>query len=182
MRRIAALTAALAAAVSALLAGSASATTGDTYILPPSRYVIPPEVTGQFFGSYNMTHAGSGTKLYAANIFITSNTYGDLYGGGSFYGYDSTGAQTSWTNILYDFRLVTPDGKLATPAPWTTAGQVADDQLAVTLYGWGSPSLGTMTLRRQRDGDLAGTIRLYGQTQSFPIGFHRIGNATAAHD
>jgi hypothetical protein len=45
----------------------------------------------------------------------------------------------------------------------------------VTLYGWGSPSLGTLTLTRKPDGDLTGTIRLYGQSRPYPITFHRIG-------
>jgi hypothetical protein len=176
--------AALAAAVSALpvvaagTAGTAHATTGDTYVLPPSQYVIPPQVMSQFFGSYRMTSIGRGARLYAADIFITSNSYDDLYGGGSFYGYDSTGVQTSWTNILYNFRLVTPGGTVLTPSPWTTAAQVAGDKITVTLFGWGSPSLGTMTLARQAGGDLAGTFRLFGQARSVPIRFHRIGSAT----
>jgi hypothetical protein len=175
----------LAAAVSAaaaMLAGNAHATTGDTYVLPPSRYVIPPEVMSQFFGSYRMTSIGRGAKLSAADMFITSNSYDDLYGGGDFFGYDNTGAQTSWTNILYDFRLLGPGGQVLTLTPWTTPAQVARDQIALTLYGWGSPSLGTMTLRKvtpgSQPGDLAGSIQLRGQSHSFPIRFHRIGSVT----
>lgn len=180
MRKVTTLAAAaLAAAASILLVGSASATTGDTYVLPPSRYVIPPQVMGQFFGSYKLTSVGKGTRLYAANIFITTNSFDDLYGGGMFYGYDNTGAQTDWTNLLYDFRLTSGGGPL-TLTPWTTAGQVAHDTLVVTLYGWGSPSLGTMTLHRLPGGDLAGTIRLLGQSSSYPIRFHRTGSATAS--
>jgi hypothetical protein len=182
IRKIATLAAALAAAASVLpavlLAGPASATTGDTYVLPPSQYVIPPQVMSKFFGSYTLTRVGRGSRLSAANIFITTNSYGDLYGGGMFYGYDSTGAQTDWTNLLYDFRF-TGRGAPLTLTPWATAGQVARDTFVVTLYGWGSPSLGTMTLRRLAGGDLAGTIRLLGQTRSYPIRFHRTGTATA---
>jgi hypothetical protein len=146
--------------------------------VPPSQYVIPPEVTGQFLGSYRMTEIGSKTVLYAGDMFITTNSYQDLYGGGTFYGYDNTSAQTSWTNILYDFRLVAPSGSVVTPAPWTTAGQVANDSLVVTLYGWGSPSLGTMTLRRQAGGDLAGSISLIGQPRPVSVRFHRIGGVS----
>lgn len=181
MRKVITLAAAIAAAASALLAGSASATTGDTYVLPPSQYVIPPQVMGQFFGSYHLTSVAKASRLYASDIFITSNSYGAMYGGGMFYGYDDTGAQTDWTNLLYDFRF-TDGGAPLTLTPWTTAAQVARDSLVVTLYGWGSPSLGTLTLRRQANGDLAGSIRLFGQTRSYPIRFHRTGSATVPHD
>ncbi|HEX6526895.1 MAG TPA: hypothetical protein VF070_43805 [Streptosporangiaceae bacterium] len=190
MRRVVTLLAAAVIAAAAMLAGSAHATTGDTYVLPPSRYVLPPQVMSQFFGSYRLTSVGRGAKLYAADIFITSNSYDDMYGGGEFYGYDNTGAQTSWTNILYDFRLLGPGGVPLTLTPWTTAAQVAGDDIVVTLYGWGSPSLGTMTLHRvtlhgvtpgsQPAGDLAGTISLLGQPSSVPIRFHRIGSVTGS--
>jgi hypothetical protein len=179
MRKATSLAAAVAAAASLLLPGSASATTGDTYVLPPSQYVVPQQVMGQFFGSYQLASVGKGSLLHAGNIFITTNAYGDLYGGGTFYGYDDTGAQTDWTNLLYDFRFTGADGALVTLTPWATPGQVAGDKVVVTLYGWGSPSLGTLTLRRQPGGDLAGTIRLFGQSRSFPIRFHRTGNTTA---
>lgn len=180
LRRVVTVLAAAVFAAAATLAGNAHATTGDTYVVPPSRYVIPPEVMSQFFGSYRMSSIGRGAKLYAADMFITSNSYDDLYGGGDFYGYDNTGAQTSWTNILYDFRLLGPGGQPLTLTPWTTAAQVAHDQIAVTLYGWGSPSLGTVTLSKQPGGDLAGSIQLLGQPRSFPIRFHRIGSVTGA--
>lgn len=191
MRRVTKLAAAVAAAASVLpaaltgvlltgpLAGPASATTGDTYVLPPSRYVIPPQVMSQFFGSYRLTSVASATRLYGADIFITTNAYDDMYGGGDFYGYDNTGAQTDWTNLLYDFRF-TGGGAPLTLTPWATAGQVAGDTLVVTLYGWGSPSLGTMTLRRLPGGDLAGTIRLLGESRSYPIRFHRTGPTSAS--
>lgn len=180
--RATSLAAALVAAASALplilagpLAGDASATTGDTYVLPPSRYVLPPELARPYFGSYHMTSAAPGARLSAADLFITTNAYGDLYGGGQFYGYDSTGTQTSWTNLLYDFHLITASGAAVTPDPWTPPAQVAADRVVVTLYGWGSPSLGTLTLTRKPDGDLTGTIRLYGQSRGYPVTFHRTG-------
>lgn len=179
MRKVTSLAAAVAAAASVLLTGPASATTGDTYVLPPSQYVVPPQVMGRFFGDYQLTSVGKGTRLYAGNIFITANSYGDLYGGGDFYGYDDTGAQTDWTNLLYDFRF-TSGGAPLTLTPWATASQLAGDSLVVTLYGWGSPSLGTMTLRRQPGGDLAGTIRLLGESRSYPIRFHRTNGVSAS--
>jgi hypothetical protein len=180
MRKVKALAVALAAAASALAmvmprALAAPATTGDTYVLPPSRYVVPPEVASRYFGSYHMTGTAPGARLSSADIFITSNAYSDLYGGGVFYGYDDTGQQDSWTNLMYDFHLVTPAGAAVTPDPWTTPAQVAGDRLVVTLYGWGSPALGTLTLTRKPNGDLAGTIVLRGQSRPYPIAFHRVG-------
>jgi len=184
MRTPQALATALVAAASALAtlmppsvpsAAAAPATTGDTYVLPPSKFVLPPELISRYFGSYHMTHAGPGSKLYAADMFITTNAYGNLYGGGQFYGYDDAGAQDSWTNLLYDFHFVTPSGVTVTPAPWTPPAQVAADRLVITLFGWGSPSLGTLTLTRAPAGDLAGTIRLYGQSRAYPIAFRRTG-------
>jgi hypothetical protein len=182
IRTASALAAAFAAAAGALplaLAGppasGAPATTGDSYVLPPSRYVLPPELISRYFGSYHMTSASPGARLSSADLFITTNAYGDLYGGSQFYGYDSTGTQTSWTNLLYDFHLITASGAAVTPDPWTPPAQVAADRVMITLYGWGSPSLGTLTLTRKPDGDLTGTIRLYGQSRGYPVTFHRIG-------
>jgi hypothetical protein len=188
MRTPKALAAALVAAASALAAlllppsvppaAAAPATTGDSYVLPPSKYVLPPELITRYYGSYHMTRAAPGSKLYAADMFITANAYGSMYGGGQFYGYDETGTQDSWTNLLYDFRFATPSGATVTPDPWTTPAQVARDRLVITLYGWGSPSLGTLTLTRAPTGDLAGTIVLYGQARAYPVAFHRIGPVT----
>jgi hypothetical protein len=171
---------ALAAMLSPALpsAMAAPATTGDSYVLPPSKYVLPPELISRYSGSYHMTHAAPGSKLYAADMFITTNAYGSMYGGGQFYGYDETGTQDSWTNLLYDFHFVTPSGATVTPDPWTTPAQVARDRLVITLFGWGSPSLGTLTLTRAPNGDLAGTIALFGQARSYPVAFHRIGPVT----
>jgi hypothetical protein len=166
------------AAPPALAAVTAPATTGDTYVLPPSKYVLPPELISRYSGSYHMTHAAPGSRLSSADMFITVNAYDSMYGGGQFYGYDNTGAQDSWTNLLYDFHLVTPSGATVTPVPWTTPAQVARDRLVITLFGWGSPSLGTLTLTRAPSGDLAGTIVLYGQARAYPVTFHRIGSVT----
>jgi len=187
MRTPKALAAALVAAASALAvllppavppAAAAPATTGDTYVLPPSKYVLPPELISRYSGSYHMTRAAPGARLYSADIFITANAYGSMYGGGQFYGYDNAGTQDSWTNLLYDFHFVTPSGAAVTPAPWTTPAQVARDRLVITLFGWGSPSLGTLTLTRAANGDLAGTIVLYGQARAYPVTFRRIGPVT----
>jgi hypothetical protein len=152
-----------------------SATTGDTYVLPPSQYLVPPSVMSQYYGSYRISSIGTGAQLYAANIFITQNQDHDLYGGGIFYGYDSQGQQDSWTNVLYDFHLV-PPGPGEAVRPWTTPGQTANDVLAVTLFGWGTPPLGTMRLRRSPDGDLTGSIQLIRQKTAYAISFHRFSS------
>jgi hypothetical protein len=159
----------------ALLISTASATTGDTYVLPPSQYVVPRAVMAPYYGNYRMGSAAKGSRLYAADIFITQNQYHDMWGGGSFFGYDTTGAQESWTNVLYDFHVIPAAGG-APVRPWTTARQIAHGELIVTLYGWGSPSLGTMRLTRSANGDLSGTIRFLGQKKSYPISFHKLSS------
>jgi hypothetical protein len=159
----------------ALLISAASATTGDSYVLPPSQYVVPPAVMAPYFGNYRLSHAAKGSRLYAANIFISQNQYHDMWGGGSFFGYDSTGAQDSWTNVLYDFHVVPAAGG-APVRPWTTARQSAHDELIVSLYGWGSPSLGTMRLRRAPNGNLTGTITLLGLKGSYPVSFRKLSS------
>src|SRR6266487_2617012 len=167
--------AAAAIAFPALFAGTVSATTGDTYVLPPSQYVVPQPVASHYYGSYRMSGAGKGSRLSAADIFITRNQYHDLYGGGSFFGYDAAGQQDSWTNLLYDFHLVPPAG--GEPVmPWTSDRQSANDELVITLFGWGSPSLGTMSLKLSRNGDLRGTIHLLNQKSPYPISFHRLSS------
>jgi hypothetical protein len=180
MVRMASVAAAAACVAVALIAvpGTGSATTGDTYVLPPSQYLVPPLVMREYYGSYHMTSAAKGSRLTGADIFVTRNRYHDLYGGGNFYGYDATGTPTDWTNVIYDFRLVPPAGA-AGVRPWLTPGQAAGDWLEMNLYGWGSPSLGTMRLRRLPDGSLTGTIRLRGRPAAYRVSFRRTGPATA---
>lgn len=178
LRRIGGAVAALTMVMPCLVGvvtGTASATTGDTYVLPPSRYVVPLSVMSSYYGSYRMHSIGKGARLYAADIFITQNPYHDMYGGGSFFGYDPTGAQESWTNVLYDFHLAPAAGGQPVTA-WLTPGQAARDQLIVSLYGWGSPSLGTMWLTRSANGDLSGTIQLRGQARPYPISFRKLSS------
>jgi hypothetical protein len=176
--RRAATTAALTAVAAPSLVlggGTGSATTGDSYVLPPSQYVLPMTVIKPYVGSYRIAKVAKASRLYAANVFIGQNSYHDMYGGGVFYGYDSTGAQEDWTNVLYGFHLVPPAGGHAV-TPWTTARQAKRDELIVSLYGWGSPSLGTMWLHRKANGDLSGSIRLRNQTRRYPISFQKISN------
>jgi hypothetical protein len=177
LRRAAVAAALTAVAVPSLVlaAGTGSATTGDSYVLPPSQYVLPMTVIKPYVGSYRIATVAKASKLYGANIFIGHNSYRDMYGGGVFYGYDSTGSQEDWTNILYGFHLVPPPGGHPV-TPWTTAAQAKGDELVVSLYGWGSPSLGTMWLHRKPGGDLSGTIRLRNQTRRYPVSFHKISN------
>jgi hypothetical protein len=76
-----------------------------------------------------------------------------------FYGYDNQGLKSSWINILYDFR------------------QMRNGEMAITLWGWGSPPLGTLYVKRTPHGDLVGNIRLL-NGKSYPISFHKDSNQT----
>jgi hypothetical protein len=159
----------------------ASATTGDTYLLPPAKYQVPASVMSNWYGEYASTSIDKRARLIEVDMFITKNQYNDLYGGGSFYGYDSQGTQDSWTEVLYDFKLLSPQGQspaacgASTPStPKPKAGR--PETMAITLYGWGSPSLGSLRLTRQGSGNLTGTIQLKGQRQTYAISFKKVAN------
>ncbi|MBV9279252.1 MAG: hypothetical protein JOZ41_04150 [Chloroflexi bacterium] len=132
--------------VSALAAvgglSTASATTGDTYTLPRSPYKVPAGVMRLWYGRYTLKSVAKGSRIYAADIFISTNHWHSLYGGGDFFGYDPDGTKEDWTNILYDFH------------------PLARGVMEITLYGWGSPALGRLFVRRVAHGDLSGQIQL----------------------
>jgi signal peptidase I len=144
-----------------LLSGPArvSATTGDTYVLPPSRFKVSSALFPLYHGRYSLVSVGKGAKIVYAQGFITVNNYHDLYGAMVFYGYDAQGLKSSWINLLYDFR------------------QMRNGEMAITLWGWGSPPLGTLYVRRTSRGDLVGRIRLL-NSKSYPISFHKDSNQT----
>jgi hypothetical protein len=134
-----------------------SATTGDTYVLPPSRYKVPSALFPLYHGKYSLLSVGKGARIVYAGGFISTNNYHNLYGAFVFYGYDNQGLKTSWINILYDFR------------------QMRNGEMAITLWGWGSPPLGTLYVKRMPRGDLVGRIRLL-NGKSYPIRFHKDSN------
>jgi hypothetical protein len=144
-----------------LLSGPArvSATTGDTYVLPPSRFKVSSALFPLYHGRYSLVSVGKGAKIVYAQGFITVNNYHDLYGAMVFYGYDSQGMKNSWINLLYDFHLA------------------RHGMMVITMYGWGAPSLGTLFVTRTKRGDLVGQIQLlHGKT--YPISFHKDSNRT----
>ena len=135
----------------------ASATTGDTYVLPPSRYKVPSSLYHLYRGRYSMESVAKGAKIIYASGFITVNNYHDLYGAMEFYGYDDQGMKNAWINLLYDFRL--------------TQHRV----MVIKLYGWGGPSLGMLFVTRTKRGDLVGQIQLL-NGKKYPISFHKDSN------
>jgi len=171
----------LASGLVVLVPGTGSATTGDTYVLPPSRYYICRSIRRAWYGTYTTTRViapqGAVTRVTAADIFITKSNYDDLNGGGSFYGYDANGQQVSWTNILYDFHLRAGRGlpSPATSCPNERGGR--QPVMTITLFGWGSPPIGTLELRRAASGDLTGQIHLLGEARAYPINFRRLKHA-----
>ena len=142
-----------------LLSGPAhvSATTGDTYVLPPSRYKVPSALFPLYHGRYSLTSVGKGARIVYAGGFISTNNYHALYGAFVFYGYDNQGLKSSWINLLYDFRLA------------------QHGVMVISLYGWGGPSLGTLFVTRTKRGDLVGQIRLR-NGKKYPISFHKDSN------
>jgi hypothetical protein len=144
-----------------------SATTGDTYTLPKSPYKIPARVMRLWYGRYTLESVGKGSRIYAADIFITINHWHSLYGGGDFFGYDADGSKEDWTNILYDFH------------------PLSRGVMGITLYGWGGPTLGRLYLRRTAHGDLTGQIQLLQSNEvtgkakygaKYSISFRKTGN------
>ena len=142
-----------------LLSGPAhvSATTGDTYVLPPSRYKVPSALFPLYHGRYSLASVGKDAQIVYAGGFISTNNYHDLYGAFVFYGYDKQGLKSSWINLLYDFH------------------QLRNGEMAITLWGWGSPPLGTLYVKRTSRGDLVGRIRML-NGKSYPISFHKDSN------
>ena len=134
-----------------------SATTGDTYVLPPSRFKVPSALFPLYHGRYSLVSVGKGAKIVYAQGFITVNNYHDLYGAMVFYGYDAQGLKSTWINLLYDFRLA------------------QHGVMVISLYGWGGPSLGTLFVTRTKRGDLVGQIRLL-NGKKYPISFHKDSN------
>src|SRR5438067_10093949 len=135
----------------------ASATTGDTYVLPPSRYKVPSSLYHLYRGRYSMESVAKGAKIIYASGFITVNNYHDLYGAMEFYGYDDQGMKNAWINLLYDFRLT------------------QHRMMVIKLYGWGGPSLGMLFMTRTKRGDLVGQIQLL-NGKKYAISFHKDSN------
>ena len=135
----------------------ASATTGDTYVLPPSRYKVPSRLFPLYHGRYSLVSVGKGSRIVYAGGFITVNNYHDLYGAFVFYGYDNQGLKSSWINLLYDFRLA------------------RHGVMVIKLYGWGGPSLGMLFVTRTKRGDLVGQIQLL-NSKKYAISFHKDSN------
>jgi hypothetical protein len=162
-KRLVSLLALLAVAVAAVVFGvpeNGSATTGDQYVLPPSQYNIPHAVMAQYYGNYDMTNPAKGSPIYDSQLFIGRNKWHSLYGGGVFYGYDPAGQRESYTEVLYNFHLVNAKGKPVAPDTCSLE-QAAGKTMVVTLFGWGSPPLGEMRLRRKRNGDLVGKLEFF---------------------
>lgn len=133
----------------------AHATTGPSQNLPPT-FKVKSAFARQFIGQYVLISVPSAAKIKSAALGIEVNDSGTLYGIGQFYGYDPTGAQTSWVASLYHFR------------------QSAKTQMSVDLLAPADVStvLGRLVLTPPQHANLSGKIVLEGH--SYPIAFHQI--------
>lgn len=138
---------------------SVEATTGPTYLLPPSHFYVPKKLERLYTGQYLVKHVVQGSRLSGGALGIELTAYHSLYGLAQFYGYDSRGYQTSWVSTLYYFH------------------RMAHGLMVVDLLGpAGRPFLGRLYVHRMKNGDLRGQIQLGKHGKKYAILWHKISN------
>ncbi len=142
-------------AAGALGPGVARATTGPSYNLPPT-YPVSSKFAKQFIGQYILTSVPAAAHLRSAALGIEVKDTGFLYGIGQFYGYDTSGSQSSWVATLYHFHK-------------TGKAQMTIDLLAPATA---SGLLGRLFVAPPVHNTLSGKIQLEGHT--YPVRFRRI--------
>lgn len=134
-----------------------SATTGPSVPLAPPPFKVTLPVEHQFTGVYRMTSVAPAAKIYSCALGVEINDRGYLFGYAQFYGYDITGHETLWLNVVYNFH------------------QMAKGVMSIDLLGMGgSPLLGKLLLTRTKQGGLTGKIEITFGT--WPIAFKKIKN------
>jgi hypothetical protein len=132
-----------------------SATTGPSIPLAPPQFKVALPVAHQFTGVYKMTSVAPAARIYACALGVEVNNRGYLFGYAQFYGYDITGHETLWLNVIYNFH------------------QMPKSVMSIDLLGMGgSPLLGKMLLTRTKQGNLTGKILL--PLGTWPITFKKV--------
>lgn len=138
---------------------SVGATTGPTYLLPPSHFYVPKKVEHLYRGQYLIKHVVPGSGLRGGALGIEVTAYHSLYGLAQFYGYDSKGYQSTWVSTLYYFH------------------RMAHGLMTIDLLGpAGRPYLGKLYVHRAKNGDLRGQIQLGKHGKKYAIVWHKISN------
>ena len=150
-----ALAAALLGGGTAGITGVAHATTGPSVDLPPT-YAVPGKFAAQFLGQYILKSVPAAAHIQSAALGIEVSDKGFLHGVGQFYGYNTSGSQSSWVATLYHFHQL---GK----------AQMTLDLLAPAGNG---VLLGRLLVAPPQHELLNGTITLSGHR--YPVVFHRI--------
>lgn len=136
-------------------AGVAHATTGPSVDLPTT-FRVPGKFAAQFLGQYILKSVPAAAHIQSAAMGIEVSDKGFLHGVGQFYGYNTSGSQSSWVATLYHFHQI---GK----------AQMTLDLLAPAGNG---VLLGRLLVAPPQRELLNGTITLSGH--SYPVVFHRI--------
>jgi hypothetical protein len=132
----------------------AQATTGPTSNRPPT-FKVSSKFAGQFVGQYLLKSLPAGARIQSAALGIEVGSNGFLYGIGQFYGYEKSGAQTSWVAQLYHFHQ-------------TGKAQMTIDLLSPTL----TVLLARLVVTPPLHNTLTGTFEL--SNHRYPVVFHRI--------
>ena len=89
-------------------AAGGSGTGGPPYLVPshfpPSAFHVSAAVQAQYRGRYTLKTIDQRAPLSSGTIYVTTEPNGSLLGLVQFYGYDTSGWQTSWMAILYNFQ------------------------------------------------------------------------------
>ena len=157
LRRVAgtAIIAGLLAACACGPGGVARATTGPSANLPAT-YKVSSKFGQQFVGQYILKSVPAAAHLQSAAMGVEVGDNGFLYGVGQFYGYDTSGAQSSWVATLYHFHQ-------------TGKAQMTIDLLAPATV---SSVLGRLFVAPPKNSILSGKIQI--GTRTYPVSFRQI--------
>ncbi len=147
----------LLAAGALVPAGGARATTGPSSNLP-STYKVSSKFAQQFVGQYILKSVPAAAHLQSAALGVEVNNNGFLYGIGQFYGYDTSGSQSSWVATLYHFHQ-------------TGKAQMTIDLLVPSTV---SNLLGRLFVAPPKHNILSGKIQIGAHT--YPVSFRHISS------
>lgn len=119
------------------------------YAFPPSHYNVPSNIAKTLYGEYVVKAIDQSSHLNDGNAYIVPRDPNSPIGIVQFYGREPPGLQTSWYEVLTNFRLV------------------AHNTVQVDLYNQSGQYIGDqMRLTRTTSGDLVGKLFMEGTSYS----------------